>query len=307
MANMCYSKVLLETLPNDLILGFPADAPAAYELYWSPSQVLARSYPNLLKTQAFLMSHWHSDDKSALISTSHPTAYADRLRIRQPGDAGFALGPHVDSGSCERWETNGYGKGGVYDAIWKGNWQGYDPWEASRRLPVVSDLYNGAGACSMFRMFQGWLSMSETNAGEGTLMVNPLLGKATAYFLLRPFFEPKKGPSEMPGSAFLDSNNWRMQEKPTPVLQGAVPSNCQELNNALHPHLDLEHTMVHVPLIKPGDYVAWHCDSKCTLPQESFRLSVLITWHSHTCSRQSACRQNRLKCHVHTSLPPDRS
>ena len=80
---------------------------------------------------------------------SHPVAYADRLRIRQPGDAGFALGPHVDSGSCERWEENGYGRGGVYNEIFQGNWETYDPWESSCRLPVVSDLYNGAGGCSV--------------------------------------------------------------------------------------------------------------------------------------------------------------
>ena len=114
--------------------------------------------------------------------------------------------------------------------------------------------------------------MSETAPGEGTLMVNPLLGKATAYFLLRPFFEPKKGPAEVYGSAFLESNNWKMEEKPTSVLQGAVPSNCQELNIVLHPHLELEHTMVHVPSIRPGDYVIWHCDSKPSLP------TTLLEW-----------------------------
>lgn len=117
----------------------------------------------------------------------------------------------------------------------------------------------------MFRMFQGWLSMSETSPGEGTLMVNPLLNKATAYFLLRPFFQPKKGPAEAYGSAFLESDNWKLEEQSSPVLQGAVPSNCQELNATLHPHLDLEHAMVHVPSVRPGDYVAWHCDSKSSL------------------------------------------
>ena len=35
----------------------------------------------------------------------------------------------------------------------------------------------------------------------------------------------------------------------------------QELNDALHPHLQLSKTMVHIPDVGPGDYVAWHCDS----------------------------------------------
>ena len=246
------------------LVGFPSEKPAVYELYWSRSQILARAHPNILKTQAFLMSHWHSADRSALVSTAHPTSYADRLRIRQPGDAGFALGPHVDGGSCERWEENGYGLGGVYKNIFDGAWEKYDPWESSCRLRVVSDLYNGAGACSMFRMFQGWLSMSATGPGEGTLKVNPLLEKATAYILLRPFFAPKRSAEEATKSAFLNSNNWAMEVEPTPILQGAVQSNCQELNSILHPHLDLDNSMVHIPSVKPGDYVAWHCDSPST-------------------------------------------
>ena len=208
------------------------------------------------------MSHWHSADKSARISTSHPVTYADRLRIRQPGDAGFTLGPHIDGGSVERWEENGYGRGGVYTEIFRGNWEAYDPWESSCRLPVVADLYNGAGACSMYRMFQGWLSMSTTSGGEGTLTVNPLFQKATAYFLLRPFFKPRRGPGELSGSDMLHPNNWGLEDETTSVFQGAVPSNCQELNTALHPHLGLQHTMIHVPQVRPGDYVAWHCDSK---------------------------------------------
>lgn len=137
---------------------FPLENPQVYELYWSPSQIKARAHPNLIEAQKFLMSFWHTKDPNALISTDHPTMYADRLRMRLPGDAKFALGPHVDGGSCERWEEEGYGRGQVYNDIWQGNWEQYDPWESSTRLPVVSDLYGGVGACSMFRMFQGWLS-----------------------------------------------------------------------------------------------------------------------------------------------------
>lgn len=225
----------------------------------------ARSHANMLETQRFLMGFWHSSEPDALISPFHPLAYADRLRIRQPGYSGFALGPHIDGGSCERWEDDGYGLGQVYKRIFDGRWEEYDPWEASTRVPAVSDLYDGAGACSMFRMFQGWLSMSHTGPNEGTLLVNPLLSMATAYTLLRPFFRPI---TTHPGHKFsriamdtyLEPGNWQLEDSPTSKLEGATPGYAQELNSVLHPHLKLQKTMVHVPKVAPGDYVAWHSD-----------------------------------------------
>ena len=227
------------------------------------------------------MQYWHTSRADAEISPAHPIAYADRLRIRQPGDSGFALGPHVDGGSVERWEQDGYGKGHVYDKIFQGKWEEYDPWESSTRIDAVSDLYSGAGACSMLRMFQGWLSMSTTAPNEGTLLVNPLFSLSTAYFLLRPFFTPVQASaaiSEVSGdysSEFLDSKNWVFEEELSSVLQGASLGHSQELNNILHPHLRLQHTMVHVPKIDPGDYVAWHCDSKIYFSYSLFE--VILT------------------------------
>lgn len=244
---------------NPSTKAFPADKPAVYELYWSPSQVEARAHPNLLRTHKFLLNQWYSKDKNALISAKHPVSYADRLRIRMPGDSGFALGPHVDGGSCERWEAEGYGLGHVYDTIFAGEWEKYDPFESSCRLPVVSDLYDGAGACSMFRMYQGWMAMSKTSPGEGTLLVNPLFKLATAYYMLRPFFSPKRNAPE--SAAYLDTSNWQLELEPTVDLQGASMGHTQELNDALHPHLDLKNTMVHIPTVRPGDYIAWHCDT----------------------------------------------
>ncbi|CAK3767294.1 Hypothetical predicted protein [Lecanosticta acicola] len=250
---------------NPQTKAFPQDNPQVYELYWSPSQIKARSHPNLIRAQRFLMEFWRSKDPNALVSSSHPMIYADRLRMRMPGDNKFALGPHVDGGSCERWEPDGYGKGNVYDAIWQGRWEEYDPWESSCRLSVVSDKYNGVGACSMFRMFQGWLSLSNTGPYEGTLLVNPLLSRATAYYLLRPFFSPKKAAQD-PGSevyeeAFLTPENWELRDTPDSWLHGATPGHGQELRAQLHPHLDLPSSMIHVPRVSPGDYVSWHCDT----------------------------------------------
>jgi hypothetical protein len=254
----------------DHCIAFPADNPQVFELYWSRIQLLARGHPNLLKTHRFLMSYWHSANPHAPLSTRHPISYADRLRMRLPGDAKFALGPHVDGGSVERWDEHGYGLGKVYDSIWEGRWEDFDPWEASCRLPVVSDLHQGVGAASAFRMFQGWLSLSTTGPFEGTLLVNPLLAKATAYYLLRPFFSPKRGvdPGAQTASEtvtnsadFLASDNWEMDATPSPWVHGATPGHGQELSHLLHPHLKLQQSMIHMPTVRPGDYVAWHCDT----------------------------------------------
>lgn len=243
---------------NPSTKAFPKDKPAVYELYWSPAQLKARALPQVLDTQRFLLSQWNISDPKALISTSHPISYADRLRIRPPGDAVFALGPHVDGGSCERWEPNGYGLGGVYDAVFAGEWEVHDPFDATARLPVVSDLYNGAGACSALRMYQGWLALSDTGPGEGTLLVNPLFNRATAYYLLRPFFAPRN--PDPAGAQFLNSDNWALETTSSSSLQGAYPGHGQELSPDLHPHLELQHSMLHIPRVRPGDYVAWHCD-----------------------------------------------
>ncbi|KIX10447.1 uncharacterized protein Z518_01530 [Rhinocladiella mackenziei CBS 650.93] len=224
------------------VRAFPPDDPAVYELYWTPSQVHARAHPNMLTAQSFLASFWHSSDPSSEISTTYPLSYADRFRIRQPGDSKFALGPHTDGGSLERWEDPEYSR--VYQSILKGKWEDYDPFDARHRITARMDLYNGAGACSMFRLFQGWLSMSSTSPGEGTLKVCPLIRHATSYLMLRPFFNTDTG------KLHLDA-----------AFPNSVPGACQEYNSLTHPDLELETTMVSIPHVEPGDYVAWHCDT----------------------------------------------
>jgi Protein of unknown function (DUF1479) len=221
----------------------------------------------MLKAHISLMSRiWHASDPSAHVSLRTPLSYADRLRIRQPGDAQFALGPHQDGGSVERWEKEGYGRGGVYDCVFRGEWESYDPFDASGRVRAVTDLYDGLGSCSMFRMFQGWLAMSRTGPGQGTLLVNPLARESTVYSLLRPFFRPLKTAEELGDNkaGFLDAKNWKFTagENMTSELQGAMPGVGQEFPEGMHPHLELERTMVHVPEVRPGDFVVWHCDSE---------------------------------------------
>ncbi|KAH7322632.1 DUF1479 domain protein [Stachybotrys elegans] len=243
---------------------FPAHDPQVYELYWSPPQVRARAHPSFTQVQQLLMARlWHTSPETQL-SMSTPFSYADRLRIRQPGDASFALGPHMDGGSVERWEPEGFGRGGVYDEILAGQWESYDAWDASGRVDAVTNRYEGIGPCSAFRMWQGWMSMSRSGPGQGTLLVYPLVKHAAAYTLLRPFFRPVvAAAAERGAEGFLEEGNWRMMsvEEMNSDLQGAVPGKGLEYTEEWHPHLELGQCMVHVPDIKPGDYVAWHCDT----------------------------------------------
>lgn len=95
--------------------------------------------------------------------------------------------------------------------------------------------------------------MSNTGPNEGTLLVNPMLKHATAYFLLRPFFAPSSGSTSLSG--------WRIPSTTTPAFPGAVPAASQEFSDKWHPHLNLDKTMTHIPRVAPGDFVAWHCDT----------------------------------------------
>lgn len=80
----------------------------------------------MLKTQAALLSIYTAPPQSE-VSLVTPLVYSDRLRIRNPGDAKFALGPHMDGGSIERWEDLNYRM--VFDKILTGRWEEFDAWE----------------------------------------------------------------------------------------------------------------------------------------------------------------------------------
>ncbi|KAI0107718.1 hypothetical protein GGR51DRAFT_548232 [Nemania sp. FL0031] len=270
---------------NPLARGHPAHDPQLFDLYWSPSQVRARADSRLLDAQRFAMGAWHaSDGGRSLVSAEHPVVYADRVRVRTPEDVVSPLvvgSAHVDNGSVERWEPDGYGASRTYSTVFSGRWEDYDPWDSSPRLHITTDLYNRSGSCSMFRMFQGFLSLSNLPAGSGALTVCPMLQLSTAYLLLRPFFTPRyKNPAaagmnndgDMGGLGgmggarrtemdFLHPNNWNLNVTQTSILHGAVPGYVQELSGALHPHLQLHRTMISVPDLEPGDYVIWHPDA----------------------------------------------
>lgn len=142
---------------NPSVKAYPPDSPQVFELYWSRAQLRARAHPRMLDTQAFLNGLFHSSDPFTKLDTHTPgLTYADRLRIRQPGDAKFALGPHIDGGGVERWEDAAYRR--TYHDIFEGKWEQYDPWDLADRVYANMDMYQGAGACTMLRAFQVRLS-----------------------------------------------------------------------------------------------------------------------------------------------------
>ncbi|KAJ6627724.1 hypothetical protein B0H10DRAFT_2161062 [Mycena sp. CBHHK59/15] len=235
------------------IKGFPADNIQVYELYNTASQIRARTHPALLDTQRVLLSLWR--DSSGEVSLSTPISYFDRLRIRFPGDAKFALGPHVDGGSIERWEDPEYRR--CFSKILEGGsaWREYDPFDAGPRVHAKQDLYHAPNQCSIFRPWQGWTAMSYTGPGEGTLRVLPMLRLATAYWILRPFFRARN-----PHSASLKWEDWNEPDLDRTGFPGSGLGAGQELNDLTHPHLRLDKTMVSMPRVEPGDQVYWHCD-----------------------------------------------
>ncbi|KAL2157236.1 hypothetical protein VTH06DRAFT_6276 [Thermothelomyces fergusii] len=168
----------------------------------------------------------------------------------------------VDNGSLERWEPDGYGRGGTYEAVFKGEWEKYDPWDPTHRVTATPDLYNGYGACSIFRMYQGMVALSTIEPGLIRLLPSPKL--ATAYFLLRPFFSPKTKPPERregpEWDAFLDPSNWALDKEQSTIIHGAVPGHAQRLTELWHPHLHLRRTLQTIPTLQTGDYIVWHPD-----------------------------------------------
>ena len=130
--------------------------------------------------------------------------------------------------------------------------------------PVSVKNYRGFEYRLLIEHF--FVPVSETGPYEGTLLVNPLLKSATAYFLLRPFFSPRSAAADPSAEtyeeAFLAPENWELDiSTSNSWLHGATPGHGQELRPFLHPHLNLPSSMVHVPKVNPGDYVSWHCDT----------------------------------------------
>lgn len=127
-----------------------------------------------------------------------------------------------------------------FKAIGRIGMGGLQTFESTRTLIFIKPEFL-APPGAVFK--DGYLSLSHTNTGEGTLRLLPHLKASVAYIMLRPFFHTGE---------FDDS---------LPTFPGATPGNTQLFpTTEHHPHLDLERAVVGIPPVRPGDYVFWHCD-----------------------------------------------
>ncbi|KAM5342804.1 hypothetical protein ACJ41O_013770 [Fusarium nematophilum] len=274
--------------------------PACFDFFWTPAQVRSRAHPNVLGAQRFMMGLWETSPDDQLV-TRLPITYVDRIRVHGTGEnqsnglnfprieppqsaddwikaleSSAGIIAQVDNGSLERWEPDGYQHAGTYNHIFHGRWEDHDPWECASRTSVTTDLYNGYGACTIFRMFQGILALSTVEPGMVRLLPSPKL--ATAYYLLRPFFTAKKPPPDSrhgpEWEAYLAPENWKLQRDPDSIIHGAVPGHAQRITEIWHPHLHLRGSMITLPTLQPGDYILWHPDLPYYLSSNNYGLKT---------------------------------
>lgn len=206
--------------------------PQIFGIYWSRPQVMARQAESMAVTKRFLNNLWRVEGPMGdEFDPNHDLSYADRTRRRAPGDKTLGLSPHMDSGSYERWVDPAYQK--IYEHVFSGNWQDYDPWRAAFRTQTRE--YKSPAVCSMFRTFQGWTALTPQGPGDGTLKLLPI-ANSIAYTLLRSL----------------------MPDIPQEQFAIARPGRALGINEKWHP--DLMPGLVSIPAVEPGDTVWWHPD-----------------------------------------------
>jgi hypothetical protein len=221
------------------------------KLFWSPTQIAARTHPNALALHRELNSWWQdkSDTKKSFVE---PYAYADALRIRPGGVPFYGLGPHIDAGSLCRWADPKYQD--TYAKIWAGEPEHWNPYDLSIRKDANQAFFPGQTQSTVMRTFQGWTALTQAGAGEGSLLLYPDIRYSIAYVLLRPFFQPPAQDKDI-----LDPDKWTFNAE-DPWFPGVWRETPQELSPGPFPHLRLKDCLVNIPTMYPGDTIWWHTD-----------------------------------------------
>lgn len=254
----------------------PPENPELYELFWSLAQLNARAHPNMLAAQKFAMSGcWHYNQQSTTsASCNFPVTYADRVHMLHKSFRGSNLrfrkgtplpySAQLGAAGDGRREANGHNvphstRTGVYQEVWSGVWEDYDPWDSSLRASRTSDDYDNSNTSRAFKMFQGMLPLivSSSDDYQPMRMCSLPFQLTTAYLLLRPLFSAQR-PLKDKKEAFLDPLNWQISAS---HVGEPLPTRDLDLDDTFYPHLQLEDTLIDLPSLNPGDYVIWHPDT----------------------------------------------
>lgn len=255
-------------------------APQIFGVYWSRPQVMARQAETMATTKQFLNRLWDVNGPMGdEFDPDQDFAYADRTRRRAPGDTTLGLSPHMDSGSYERWVDPAYQK--IYEHVFSGNWEQYDPWRAMHRTQTRE--FKSPAVCSMFRTFQGWTALTAQGPNDGTLRLFPV-AKGIAYVLLRSL----------------------QNDVAEDQLCIARPGRALGVDDQWHP--ELMAGLVSIPQVHPGDTVWWHPDVVHAVGNEHAGkeyASVIYIGASPVCSKNEAYARSQAEQFLAGKSAPD--
>lgn len=256
--------------------------PHMLDIYWSRTQVEIRQSGRLHQVQKRLNGLWRMANcgEKGAFNPDLSYTYADRVRIRPPGDHMHGLAPHVDNCSMEAWFSSETIER-TYRTLLNGNWKQYDAFDAVDR--VCTDRKPHPDSCGVFRSYQGWMALTPQGSGCGTLQLVPS-SRCVAWMFL----------NMLQSSLHNDD-----QVSPLPIE--AYILHAQK-------HALLIRGLCSLPQLRAGDTVWWHPEAAHAVEQtneSSLASSVAYLGIAPDCERNRHYLRSQLVSFNDGLSPPD--
>lgn len=258
-----------------------AKHPNILDIYWSRTQLEIRQAQPMEEVKRHLNSLWQvASFGPGSFDANNSITYADRVRIRQPGDQTHGIVPHVDSCSLEAWLTSD-SIGRNYKQLLNGDWNRFDPFVATNRVSTESKPHNDSNG--VFRTYQGWMALTQQGANCGTLQLVPS--------------------SRCMGWLFLNLLRSSMRNED---LRSPLPG--ESFNLHLDKHAAIIEGLTSIPTMNAGDTVWWHPDvvhgvEKSNLSETNS--SVVYLGNAPDCQRNRDYLHCQLNAFEKGINPPD--